>query len=488
MTTIFQCPVRLLQLKVGVPVELGRNTTVRIVQHDDFSSVVEVSESDRVLVSFDVSSALNVQFRSSDYVVFFDVQHSMSHFNISLLFGSLRPLRTFMAEFTRSLFEFAGKHRANESDRSDLDRFLRSYSLDLAESDLPDEATFADTEYEATGASDGGRNTLLRLIRPSDQALVLRRYQDHCDLGLFDLDIDCTFRKAVPSVAGDDRRPILASDMITFRRDRSLLLLDDSRRPRVFDLNLTRGGVVDRYDVDAPAKSCRLIDLGEVTFLTFTPREIMLFDSRTSRGAVQRSEYRGNCEFTCGATTESGRVAMGSSNGVVRLYREPCKSRATMNFQTNCGAEPIIGIDISPDEQWVVATCPYYLSVFNVYAHSTGKLGFDVAMGKDRPALVRLAIRPEHLQKVARGNEMPAFAPAKFEVKKRKIVAVVAAIGNALLTWDFRRISEGALPTYSIKVVGAEAIVDDQPLFTSNDLVFISDNQVAIIERAVPRR
>jgi hypothetical protein len=159
-----------------------------------------------------------------------------------------------------------------------------------------------------------------------------------------------------------------------------------------------------------------------------------------------------------------------------------------MSFQANCGAEPIIGIDISPDEQWVVATCPYYLSVFNVCAQSTGKLGFDVAMGRDRPALVRLAIRPEDMQKIAGGSEMPSFAPAKFEVKRGKIVAVVAAIGPGLVTWDFRRIREGSLPTYSMKFVGRETIVDDQPLFTSNDLVFISDNQVAVIERCVHGR
>jgi hypothetical protein len=154
------------------------------------------------------------------------------------------------------------------------------------------------------------------------------------------------------------------------------------------------------------------------------------------------------------------------------------------------GADPIIGLDATPDEHWIVATCPYYISVFNVYAPSTRKLGFDAPMGKDKPALSRLAIKGEHQQQVAQyfKGEMPAFAPAKFEMKSGKPVSIVAAIGTGLVVWDFAKIEAGCLPSYAIKLVGREMIVDDQPLPASFDLVFISDNQVSVVERRDVRR
>jgi hypothetical protein len=84
-------------------------------------------------------------------------------------------------------------------------------------------------------------------------------------------------------------------------------------------------------------------------------------------------------------------------------------------------------------------------------------------------------------------GDMPQFAPAKFELKGGRVAAIVAAIGTGLVSWDFRKIESGSLPTYNIKLVGRELIVDDQPLQTSSDLVFISDNQVSVIERRAKR-
>jgi hypothetical protein len=235
----------------------------------------------------------------------------------------------------------------------------------------------------------------------------------------------------------------------------------------------------------APLRLARLLprsasDVSSHTFVAFNSKDVLLFDPRASAGAVQRRAYKINCEFSCGATTENGKLAMGSANGALRLYAQPCRAHATLSFQINCGADPILGIDVSPDEQWLLATCPYYLSVLNVWARA-----FDAPTGRDLPALTRLAISPEHQQRVARyfAGAMPPFTTAKFEVKRGRVVAIVAAIGTALVAWDFRRIESQNLPTYSIKLVGGEAIVDEQPLAGTNDVAFISENQVCVIER-----
>jgi hypothetical protein len=409
-------------------------------------------------------------------------------------------MRDFVSSYTRCLFEFTAKRPAVDSDVPDLDRFCGYLSLDSPPRDLPDEPRFPAVDLESVGSSDGGRNTLLRLGRSVDHALVIRRYPNRTDLGLFAVDRDCTFRRALPGLRTPDGHSILASDALATNNDRTLLLLDDAKKCHVHELDMIRGAVVRSFramdvDGDDPMRVARLMpvspaDVSACAFLAYNPRDVMLFDPRLSSKIVQRSTYKTLCEFSAGTTTVSGKLAMGSATGVIRLYPEPCKSRATVNFQVNCGAEPITAVDVSPDEQWVLAACPYYLSVFNVLAASTGKSGFDALMGKEKPALTRLAIRPEHQQEVARyfDGAIPPFSSAKFEVKFGKVVAIVAAIGTALVSWDFRRIESQSFPTYCIKLIGGETIVDDEPLFTSSDLVIISDNQVSLVERFLRRR
>jgi hypothetical protein len=87
----------------------------------------------------------------------------------------------------------------------------------------------------------------------------------------------------------------------------------------------------------------------------------MIFDPRVKKPIVNGSDYRQENRFCSGATTESVHLAMGSEDGVVRLYKEPARGRAPVNFSINPGDSAILSLDISPDENWVLATCHGYL-------------------------------------------------------------------------------------------------------------------------------
>ena len=492
MSVLFTGSIRLFRLINGEGVEQGKHVVVKVIQDSKFSTILEMSESRsrEVLLQADVSSALNVQYRTADLIVFFDIHYRSKLYNLSMVFFSRQEFAEFIDAYTRTVFEHTTHRRATSGDLEELERFKEYMSLDRPDEALGGEATFGEREYETVGrGSDGGKNEILKIGGHIDNAIVLRTYKDHCDVGLFTLDRDCKFRMALNGVRGSDGSRILVDDMLMFNSDRTLLMHDADERSRIHVLDMGRGAVVDYLNADKNGIDHNVTHFiaseDDRTFIAFNRQNTMLFDPRQSHHIIDMSEYKSSCEFTCGASTRNGRLAMGSENGVVRLYRGPCKSRATVTFQVNLGGEPIIGIDISPDERWVLATCPYYISVFSVYAPSTGKLGFDAGMGKDKPPLTRLAIKGEHQQLVADcfDGELPPFSPAKFDVKGGKAVAIVAAIGTCLVTWDFRRIERNSQPRYSLKLVGGETVVDDQPFTATSDIMFISDNQVSVVDR-----
>lgn len=490
MTTIvFTAPIRLLSLVKGAAQEKAKNVVVSLVERG-FVTTFELATDQELLLSANVVNALNVMYRSNDKVVFFDLRYNRKLYNFSLIFSDLSALHGFVDQFIVGIFKSNMHKSPTEADSADLARYKQYMSLDLPEepSHLSKSREFHDDfEYEAVGTGDSGRNEILKIGEHVDNAIVLRKYNDHCDLGLFTLDRSCKFRMAINGLKSGSRY-VTVDDMMTLNRDRSLLMLDSNVHSDIHVLDMTRGAICDKIvssfeGVEQPVT--HFIESDDTTFIAFNKSNMMLFDPRASHNIVNMSQYKGRCGFTCGAVSRNGRMAMGSEDGIVRLYSGSCKSRATVNFQVSVAGDEITAVDISPDETWVLVTCPYHISVFNVHAKSTGKLGFDAAMGKDKPPLTRLTIKPEHQQRVAEyfDGDMPPFSSAKFESKNGKVVSIVAGLGTGLISWDFKRIESGHLPTYSIKVVGREAIIDNEPFAATSDVMFISDNQVSVVER-----
>jgi hypothetical protein len=497
MSRLYEGKAQLLQLRQDQPNTVGDRVSIKIIQRSNFSSFLEVIElsRSRPLLSADLPDIINLQFQTSQKTCFFDIRQGRERekqlLNFAFCFSSVREMRDFVFQYTRAVFECAAQRRSTESDLPELERFFQYYSLDFPVKEFYHEPKFHSCEYVSEGSGDGGRNVLLRLGRSRDLALVVRRYENQVHIGMFSA--GGVFRRAIPKVRYTDTKPIMVTDMLSVANDKSLLLLNENRKGYVHELELREEEPVIARDIRAdPMMDFKGIlprkrgDFSSKEFIAFSEQNVAIFDARRSGYEVEKSAYKTNCEFSCGITTASGKLAMGSENGVVRLYDRPCRTRATVNFQVNCGADKVLAIDVSPDEQWVLATCKYYLSVFNVWAPSVGKSGFDAPMGKDKPALTRLAIWPEDQQKIARyfGGDLPPFAPAKFEVQYGRVVTIVAGIGNALVIWDFRKIESESLPTYRIKLVGGEAIAACETLAGSTSILFISDNQVSVIERS----
>ena len=78
--------------------------------------------------------------------------------------------------------------------------------------------------------------------------MVLRKYNDHCDIGLFSNDNGCQYRMKIADVSDVKGGKLSVSDMLTNNSDYSLLLLDQSRPHEIFEMNMDRGFVTNHYN------------------------------------------------------------------------------------------------------------------------------------------------------------------------------------------------------------------------------------------------
>jgi hypothetical protein len=111
-------------------------------------------------------------------------------------------------------------------------------------------------------------------------------------------------------------------------------------------------------------------------------------------------------------------------------------------------------------------------------------------MCKEKRPVCLLTLQPRHQQQLANyfGGILPDFNPAKFDVKGGRIYSIVAGIGSALISWDFMRIERGAEPVYQIAFIDDGTVNDEHPYSLSDDVFYISDNNVASVQRKRGRK
>lgn len=445
-------------------------------------------------ISCDIISVLSPQFSLITFTFCFSINFSKKTHVINLVFNNKKDINNFVNIFCNSLFEEQNKSQVLDEDLPQIKQFITSICIDQKEEEEEEveeeeEEKLQKDSHQRPHLSDGGHNFLLRIAPKTKSSVVMRKCNDHCNLDFFTNDSSCQFMMTIPNISDKNGLMISATDMLTNNSDHGLLVLDQNRPTEIFDMNLDRGIVVEHYNaIDSQNMSHPIShimhaiqnDSTQPIFIGFNNKNTIQFDTRVKNSIVNRSDYKGNNQFISGITTKNGRVAMGSVDGIVRLYRKPCLTRATVNFHV--GNEPITAIDISPNEDWIVATSPNYLSIFTVLSQSTKKLGFDFPMKDSKSNVIKLVISQKDQQIIARinnGQSLP-FTSAKFELgPNKKIYAVIASIGNALVSWDFASIMNGIIPKYLINFISNELIIDNQPL-NSAEILYMSKNRVSV--------
>ena len=198
-------------------------------------------------------------------------------------------------------------------------------------------------------------------------------------------------------------------------------------------------------------------------------------------------QYASKNEFSTLATTEKGYLAVASNKGDIRLF-----DRLGINAKTHIPAlgEPIIGIDVSADGRWVLATCRTYLLLIDSRqpegAKYEGKLGFERAFPKDsKPQPLRLGLQPAHVAQFQHETRQPlSFTPARFNTGvDSSETSIVTATGPFIVTWSLRKILAKRKDPYTIKRYAENIMADNFKFGSDKNVIVALPNEVNMVAK-----
>ncbi|CDF38779.1 unnamed protein product [Chondrus crispus] len=336
--------------------------------------------------------------------------------------------------------------------------------------------------------NDGMANSQLAVSASSDRTFVVRGNQ----MGVFQTGDDgakfkTTVRFKDPSGNG---RSFLPSNILLHEQDKSMLVLDSQDPTKMMRMDLERGEIVDTWSgpltkntpvhaVHRVAKYSNLTDTKE--FVGLNKNQLLRMDPRTREFIVQSKKYAAStrAKLGCVATTGSGHLAVASENGDVRLYDQIGKNAKT--HLPGLG-DNIIGIDVSEDGKYILATTAKYLVIINTVVQAESQhSGFLKSMGKHKPAPRKLVIKPEDIHKNRMGEIN--FTPAHFNTGSSLERSIVTSTGPFIVTWNFRSVKLGKLHNYNITRYMDNIVADDFAYNDDGRIVVTLPNDVTVARK-----
>ncbi|KAI1171875.1 VID27 cytoplasmic protein [Nemania sp. FL0916] len=276
--------------------------------------------------------------------------------------------------------------------------------------------------------------------------------------------------------------------------DRNMILQKDNDPHKLYRMDLEYGKVVDEWNVheDIPvleyAPENKFAQMThEPTFLGVSKNALFRIDPRLAGAKLvdsQLKQYASKNDFSALSTTEKGYIAVASNKGDIRLF-----DRLGINAKTHIPAlgEPIIGLDVSADGRWVLATCRTYLLLIDAMQKSgknEGKLGFEKSFAADaKPQPRRLALTPEHVAQFHHETSKGvSFTPARFNTSQTgEETSIITATGPYIVDWNLKKVVRGAKAPYIIKRYTEDVKADDFKFGSDQNVIVALPNEVNMI-------
>ena len=233
---------------------------------------------------------------------------------------------------------------------------------------------------------------------------------------------------------------------------------------------------------------------GEQTFLGLSKNALYRIDPRLADQKLVDSElkqYATKNDFSAAATTDKGYIAVASNKGDIRMF-----DRLGINAKTHIPAlgEPILGLDVSADGRWVLATCRTYLLLIDALQKGgryEGKLGFERSFSKDaKPQPRRLGLQPAHVAQFQHETGAPlAFTPARFNTGvDSEETAIITATGPFIVTWNMKKVLQSRKDPYTIKRYTDQVQADNFRFGSDKNMIVAFPNEVSMVDRKTLKR
>ena len=342
----------------------------------------------------------------------------------------------------------------------------------------------------AEGSGKGEVNSQLAVGYKFDRAFVVRGNK----IGVFRHtdDDQLEFNTAINRVSTPKGREFNPSRIMLHDQDSSMLMMDPANRHALYRMDLEYGKVVDEWNVHEDVPVSNIVPASkyaqmtaEKTLIGTSRNGVFRIDPRLSGQKLVDSQfklYTGKNDFTAAATDERGRLAVASNKGDLRLFDQIGK-----NAKTSLPAlgDPILGVDVSSDGRWIVATCRTYLLLIDTLitdGRFQGSLGFDRSFpAQSKPVPRRLQLRPHH---VAYMESEVSFTPAHFNTGSDQETSIVTSTGNYVVSWSFEAVKKGNPHAYVLKRYDGTVVRDEHTYGSDQSIVVAFENDVQLARRA----
>lgn len=522
----------------GLFMRQEKNVTAKVAEAGRFLYWMVVDGASAPWLSQGVDSRMNMNFSLENASAVWNYYDEHQHvYSWLLRFGDKAAYHRFQESFSHLLWETLheepwGKaapveqhyvEQAYEQDVAMTDdegeaqhhtllspRHTSALSEDESEADAVDaqldpmdeESDSDDAEVEAATQADDvapvmpdmgrhERNSALAVGYKSDRAFVVRGDK----IGVFKHTDDDTleFSTAINRISTPQGKAFAPKRVMLHDQDTDMVLMDPQNQHALYRMDLEYGKVVEEWKVhdDVPVTnilpSSKYAQMtAEKTFIGTSRNGIFRIDPRLRDQTLvdsQFKQYTTKHDFSAAATDASGRLAVASNKGDLRLFdREIGKNAKTA---LPALGDPIIGVDVSSDGRWVIATCRTYLLLIDTLipdGRFAGRLGFDRAFPADsRPLPRRLQLRPHH---VAYMDAEVSFTPAHFNTGSDHETSIVTSTGNYVVSWSFEAVKKGNPFAYVLKRYGGTVVRDDYTYGSDQSIVVAFEDDVQLAKRA----
>jgi hypothetical protein len=420
----------------------------------------------------------------------------------------------FQEGLMQALWEQLNEVKWNKSKEDDRDYVLEAFQ-DLAMEDAPEDEEEEEQEEEeaeddgqksehydsdeeeddlVTRDDDGNVNSQLAVGYKHDRSFVVRGSK----IGVFKHtpNNNLEFSTNISKVETPKGKLFSPKKVMLHAEDTNMILQNEADPNSLYRMDLEYGKIVDEWKVhdDIPvntfAPESKFSQMtGEQTFLGLSRNALYRIDPRLAGNKLVDSElkqYVSKNDFSAAATTEKGYIAVASNKGDIRMF-----DRLGINAKTHIPAlgEPIIGLDVSADGRWVLATCRTYLLLIDALqkeGKNEGKLGFEKSFGKDsKPQPRRLGLTPSHVAQFQHETGAPlSFTPARFNTGEGlSETSIITATGPFIVTWNMKKVLRGSKDPYSIKRYAEEVKADNFKYGSDKNVIVALPNEVNMVAK-----
>ncbi|KAA1466428.1 VID27 cytoplasmic protein [Dentipellis sp. KUC8613] len=491
--------------------------TARIVQRTDanFNYWLTSTNEERQILAHRVTSDIMPRFTPSSWTFSWNYMGpGNTQTTWCLTFISQNAYDGFQAELTKRVWETLHQQPWSKA-KPDEQRYVMSSTFedvemkDIQDSEDEEEAVLeeleerSESEEEEVPEDDDedepkalkeGRNQQLTVGYKGDRSYVVRGN----NIGVFrHTRDDVKYYATISKLADLKGKEFIPKNVMLHDQDSKMVIMNPNDPNSLYSMDIERGKIVEQWKVSDSVPISNMAPdskfaqtTREQTLVGTSHNALFRVDPRVSGNKMVESQYKqyaSNNKFSGVTTTTSGKLAVASEKGDIRLFDAIGKNAKTALHPLG---DPILGIDVSSDGRWIVATTKTYLLVIDTLigqGRYAGSLGFDRSFPADaKPQPKRLQLRPEH---VAFMNHSISFTPARFNLGEgQEENAIVTSTGQYVIAWDFGKVKKGQMDRYEIKKYEDLVVQDNFRFGDDKEIIVALQNNVLSVNKKNLRR